>query len=157
MNEELLDRVPRTSVDMEEIRRIHETALQKAASGKNPIFAELAREVQAGRMSLRDAACSSAYGEAFAESADRFLHAIRGLSTDDLRKAAEENTLDGLLARELGSEAPARTETAMQAPEPEWNEDDDDAYFEGSFLQSAIEVDRSGSSQQVNWTRHGRR
>lgn len=54
-------------------RRRQDDTLRRVANGDNPVFAELAREVRAGRMLLMEAATSDAYRDHLAKAADRMV------------------------------------------------------------------------------------
>ncbi|MGC7097290.1 hypothetical protein ACPZ19_21660 [Amycolatopsis lurida] len=120
-------------IDLDKLRAHREAALRAAAGGKNPLLAELAREVQAGRITLRDAAGSSAYRDAFAEAAGGLLKKMRHLSIEDIRKAAEEQSLDeaiaGLVPDDPPDEEPPRRRPSTDTP-------DADDYFDRPIMEA---------------------
>jgi hypothetical protein len=109
------------TADLEKLRRLQELAIQKLTKSDDPVLAEMAREVRAGRMTLREAASSAAYRDVFAVAANRTLDRFRSMSREEIEQGADDE-LDKLLARyeDEDEDEPARTETrAAQRPEPD--------------------------------------
>jgi len=99
---------PDLPIDLDKVRRFREGLMRKLATGRDPALAEMAREVQAGRITLREAAFG-AYREQVTVLAEKAAVAMRQVSKEDLERAMEENTLDDAI-EQLG---------AMPEPEPE--------------------------------------
>ncbi len=148
MTNDLRHHIPRPHIDHAEIRRLHERALRTAANGKHPVLAELAREVLAGRLTVRAAAASSGYRDALAESADKFVQAIRHMSDDEIRAAVENGTFDEEVARRRPAPPDDTDESAAPTPKP-----DADAYFDQPIMESRTPAGREESPQRSRWTR----
>lgn len=80
--------------------------LRRMADGPDKLMAEMAREVRSGRMTLREAAASSAYRGIFETGAQHLAEAMRGVTREDLAKAV-------------------RAQTAAEPPSPAPPSDDD--------------------------------
>ncbi|MGW4127273.1 hypothetical protein [Amycolatopsis japonica] len=149
--ESILDRIPDRAAENEKIRQAQQAVLRQAAKGENPVLAELAREVLAGRRTLRDAALSSAYSEALAESAMRFLDAVREVDAADFEQAAKEHPLDELIATLDDEDEPEPPAGSPPARRPE-----DDTDFDAPIM-TAPTTDRgspaAGTPQRARWQR----
>lgn len=123
----MINERPRHSVDVAQLREVHDAVLRHVAKGRHPVFAEMASEVLAGRMTLREAAGSAAYRDTFADAADAFVASIRGVPPEDLRTTTA--SLDDLIAslRDPDEEEPARSRRA--------DTEVDDAYFDNSIMK----------------------
>ncbi|OKJ95598.1 hypothetical protein AMK34_21445 [Amycolatopsis sp. CB00013] len=125
----------------EKLRQLHETALQAAAKSRHPVIAEMAREVLAGRLTLREAVTGAAYREAFTEASDRAMESLQGKTIDDLRRAATEvphATPDDEPAE--GGPLPGDRLAGIAETEP------DDAYFDQPIMSAPSTKSRAGST-----------
>ncbi|RZQ61942.1 hypothetical protein [Amycolatopsis suaedae] len=142
---------PDLPVDPAELRRFREALLRKVAAGKDPALAEMAREVQAGRISMRDAAFG-AYREQFTALREKAAAALRDVSKEDMDRAMAEYTLDDAVEQfdampdpEPDEEPPAKPAPARR-PEPEDDED--------SILLAPPRTDRpTERPQRAQWQR----
>ena len=71
-------------------RRLRRSLETLADRGGDPAMREMAREVLAGRLSLRDAANIPAYGEAMRQGVQDGLRAYAAMSESERREAEEE-------------------------------------------------------------------
>lgn len=150
MTNPFLDRVPTPTIDMVKLRQVRDGLLRRAARGDDPVFAELAREVLGGRMTLLQAAASSAYRERLSAAADSLAEELRGVSMADIEKAAKAHPLDELLA-ELAEEE-RRDRTPKPPPPPV-----DDTDFDAPIMTApkSMRYQDGGSPQRARW--QGRR
>lgn len=125
--------LPRPTVDLAKLREVHNAVLQSAAKGKHPVFAEMAREVLSGRMTMREAAGGAAYRDAFADATDAFVASMRAVPPDDLRTATEGSSLDDLIASL--NEPDDEEEPAPPTRERQPNAEVDDASFDNSIMK----------------------
>lgn len=56
------------------------------------MFAEMAREVLAGHLTLREAASSLTYRDAFTRAAEEFAKALEPLSPEEIQQLAQDRT-----------------------------------------------------------------
>ncbi|OLZ52738.1 hypothetical protein [Amycolatopsis keratiniphila] len=113
-------------IDLDKVRRLREGMMRKLATGKDPVLAEMAREVLAGRITLRDAAFG-AYREQVTVLAEKAAASLRQVSKEDLERAMEEHTLDDAI-EQLGAIPDPEPEDEAPAPparRPEPEEDDE--------------------------------
>jgi hypothetical protein len=91
-------------------RRLRRSLETLADRGGDPAVREMAREVLAGRLSLREAANVPAYGEAMRQGMQKGLRAYAAMSESERREAEEEGRrqLDED-QRELDAEARERS------------------------------------------------
>ncbi|RSN24865.1 hypothetical protein DL990_33835 [Amycolatopsis sp. WAC 01416] len=133
MDRSILDRLPRSPIDHDEIRRFQEETLREVAKGGGDrVFAEMAREVQAGHMTLREAADSLAYRDAFARAADEFAEALEPLSPEEIQQLAQDRAAPP--AVDNIAEATPDTSTANAAAPPATQEDGDDDYSHRTIM-----------------------
>ncbi|UMP04759.1 hypothetical protein [Amycolatopsis sp. EV170708-02-1] len=151
--DEMITKQPLPTAQLE---KVHALTLHAAAKSGNPVLAEIAREVRAGRLTLREAAASSAYHDTFAEGAGKALGALRELGPveggDDVRTV--EQRLDDLVEglSEWERQIVEQTEPADTAVGDA--ETTDDTYFDDtSIMIDRPEVDRSGAPQRARWNR----
>jgi hypothetical protein len=148
---EIPSRPPLPSVSPENLRRLHETTLQTVAKGPNPVIAEMAREILANRVTLREAVTGLAYREAFAQAGERAMASLRGKTMDDLRKEAQS----------------APDEPTDDAGEPDThrikrngNHAGDDEYFDQPIMASpdneVIRTSPDTPPQRARWNRRRR-
>lgn len=117
------DETPQGPVSGQEtVRRWQEAVLRRAARDHENVFGEVAREVLAGRMTMREAATGYAYRDVFAEAGQQVIAAVRGKTSEQLRAAAERHPLEQLVERLERDETPADTAAdtaaAVSAPDP---------------------------------------
>ncbi len=142
---------PNLPVDLAKLRQAREVLLRRLAAGKDPVLAEMAREVRAGRTTLREAAFGG-YREALTVLTEKAAASMRQVSEDDMHWAMREHTLDDAIEQldaipdpEPEPEPPAPSPRARR-PEPE--EDGD------SILTSPPPVERSQDRpQRAQWKR----
>ncbi|MEU3274474.1 hypothetical protein ABZ639_26830 [Saccharomonospora sp. NPDC006951] len=146
-------------IDQDTLRRLQDAALRKLADGKDPVLAEMAREVRAGRLTLREAATSSAYRDAFAATGSDIVRATRGMSEQELRQAAEATPADDVLAHLDGNDAPSpddagTEESATRTAGPGDADDADDgaAGDSGTVMSAPPPVER-GAPRRATWKR----
>ncbi|GAB3440699.1 hypothetical protein GCM10027436_24410 [Actinophytocola sediminis] len=155
MSDEMIVKQPLPTV---RLQQFDDLALRAAEKGGNPVLAEIARDVRAGRLTLREAAASSAYHDTFAEGAAKAMTSLRELGPiedgDDERSL--EQRLDDLVAglseweREI-VEQPGPTDTPAPEPTPTAT---DDSYFDGTSLMVGPEVYRTGTpAHRTRWNR----
>ncbi|TCO58041.1 hypothetical protein [Actinocrispum wychmicini] len=114
----MVEHTPPASFDKDKMRRFTELAMRRLENGPDPLLAEMAREVRSGRMTLIEAAASSAYREAFATIADKATERLRGVDIDTLVAAADDSALDKLIAE-------LEAEPAADDPKPDPPAEDD--------------------------------
>lgn len=85
--------------DPAKVDKLRDIALRRMANGPDPLLAEMAREVRSGRMTLREAATSWAYRDAFTDLAGQVLTRMNTTNREDLTKVDTDEDLDNLLAR----------------------------------------------------------
>ncbi len=120
MDRSILDKLPRSPIDHDEIRRFQEETLREVAKGGGA-FAEMAREVLAGHLTLREAASSPAYRDAFTHAAEEFAEALEPLSPEEIRQLAEDRVAppDAAADDDLDEAMPEPpTEDAAAPPSP---------------------------------------
>jgi len=146
---------PDLPIDLEKVRRLRESLLRKLAAGKDPALAEMAREVQAGRITLREAAFG-AYRKQVTVLAEKAAASMRQVSKEDLERAMEEYTLDDAIEQVDAAPDPEPVEPPTpppaRRPEPDEDEDDND-----SILLDPPKTDRSTERpQRAQWERRWR-
>jgi hypothetical protein len=105
---------PPVDVDPDKLRRLEAVWLRRLARGDNPVLAEMAREVQSGRMTLRDAVTSSAYSETLTKVVERV---VAQRTVEERQRAVDPSAIDEYLAQH---ETPDEEddEPAEQTPPP---------------------------------------
>ncbi|MFI7118352.1 hypothetical protein [Amycolatopsis sp. NPDC049868] len=122
------EQMPSPILDTDKRDRLRKVFLQQLAKGDDPVFAEMAREVQSGRMTLREAVLSSAYRDAFTSVADKITESLNAISEEEMA-AADGEAVDEYLARHEHDER--ETDSADEAPAP-----DSDDVFSAPIMQA---------------------
>ncbi|OLF12719.1 hypothetical protein BLA60_05420 [Actinophytocola xinjiangensis] len=153
MTNPFLRDLPPPPVSRETMRALEQQTLHRMETGGNPVFAELAREVRAGRTTLREAATSLAYRDAFDEAAANLEKALRGFSVDEIAQLADGRNVDELLSR-IPDETPEPS--AEPDPEPPARPADDED-FDGPIMTSPLppvrDADPGQHPQRARWNR----
>jgi hypothetical protein len=139
---------------MTKLHRVRDGILRRVAKGDNPVFAELAREVRAGRMTLQEAAASYAYREHVAQAADRVVERLSTLTKEELEALSVGRTVDDALA-ELEAEEAAEDAEAAARRQPIRPEPQDTTDYDAPIM-TAPKVDRNedpGGPQRTRWNR----
>lgn len=134
MFRQFLDGIPSSPIDRNEIRRFQEEALREVVEGGDPVMAEMAREVQDGHLTLRDAANSLAYRDAFAKAAEEFAAALDGLSTEEIQQLAQDESADELIEKIVEERDQARKKP--EAPDADDFHDGDDGDDDATVMKS---------------------
>ncbi|MEU9689094.1 hypothetical protein [Amycolatopsis japonica] len=137
-------RIPPLNLDLSRLGEVREFALRTAAKGQDPVLAEMAKEIRAGKMTLREAGTGTAYREAFAAAMEKALRTVREVDDGGAKAEVEGKSLDELVDRFARRNAELDAEEALperpQAAEPE---DDADTYFDNdSFMVDQPRRDR---------------
>jgi hypothetical protein len=137
MDRSILDRLPRSPIDRDEIRRFQEETLRGVAKGGG-MFAEMAREVQTGNMTLREAASSLAYRDAFSRAAEEFAEALEPLSPEEIRQLAQDRVAPQVAdnVAEAMPETPATDAAAPPSPPARRQDDYDEDYSYRTIMSS---------------------
>jgi hypothetical protein len=84
----------RPHLDLGKLDEIHRLTLRAVAGGDKPVLAELATQLQAGRMASVDAARSSAYRDALADGAGKLMRSAAHLRPVDISTDVDDRVLD---------------------------------------------------------------
>ena len=150
--------MPDHHLDLGKLDEIHRLALRAAAKGDNPVLAEMAREMQSGRMTAVEAARSTAYSEALAEGAGKLMRSAAHLRPIDISTDVDDRVLDRAVSEmTLWVEQFEKDRTPEPVrPDPEA----DDEYFTDRPIMTGPPTGRPAETgtapERARWTRRRR-
>lgn len=148
MTEESLPRP--VDVEPDKLRRLQAVWLRQLAQGANPVLAEMAREVQSGRMTLLDAVTSSAYSETLAKVVERVVAERAERGVDERQRAVDPSVVDEYLERH---ETPAEEDDEPEEPTPPPTEATDEDFSAPIMRREHRPAEPDSRPQRARWNR----